>query len=137
MISLYELLHIAASQSMKIDSLWNIFIGVHIIILGGLVYINRHITIAEKLIAWLLYVLFLVMNFTAIHTSYVYMAAILADLQTLYGEEALQMTDYMTSYASGTIQRNILVVINIAFLVAFVMTSLSIFFVNQVLLAKK
>ncbi len=80
-LSLYELLDIAASQWSKIDSLWNFFLWIHLAILGGLIAVDRPVSILERLTAMAIYSAFLFLNYLGLSTAYGYFEAIILQIR--------------------------------------------------------
>ncbi|MEL7481197.1 MAG: hypothetical protein AAGJ29_06530 [Pseudomonadota bacterium] len=77
-LSSYEVLDLVASQRGLIAQAWNMFITVHITVIGGLFFVNRRITGLERSIAYIIYSGFLFMNFRAQVDNYTYLKALIA-----------------------------------------------------------
>ncbi|MFP4003282.1 MAG: hypothetical protein ACLFV8_05850 [Alphaproteobacteria bacterium] len=82
-MSLYEYLDILAQGYERIDFLWNIFIAVHLAIVGGIILINREISITERGIAIIGYLSFLIVNYRAVVDGYAYQQVLLDEIAKL------------------------------------------------------
>ncbi len=131
-MELFELLDLYIDQSMKIDSLWNIFIGVHIVLLGGLVYIARQVTGREKIIAFSFYSLFMFMNLTAMDVSQDYLSAIITDINRLYGDSSLEVAKFHRTIGKDFIQQNVIYVIYAVYFFVYVVMGLTISNINRI-----
>ncbi|WP_286828264.1 MULTISPECIES: hypothetical protein [Kordiimonas] len=67
-MTLYELMDLAQSISSRIDVQWGFFITIHLALLGGIIYVDRPLKKAEKLIGFAVYLLFAIFNFRVITT---------------------------------------------------------------------
>ncbi len=79
-MSLYELLDLTASNSAKIDNLWNFFIWIHLAVLGALLLIPRRVTLVERFIVLLAYGAFAYVNRNALVDTYAYQDVLLAEV---------------------------------------------------------
>lgn len=79
-MSLYELLDLTASNSAKIDNLWNFFIWIHLAVLGALLLIPRRVTLVERFVVLLAYGAFAYVNRNALVDTYAYQDALLAEV---------------------------------------------------------
>jgi hypothetical protein len=82
-MSLYELLDLMASNSAKVDNLWNFFIWIHLAVLGGLLLIPRRVTLVERLVVLLAYGAFAYVNRNALVDTYAYQEVLLAEVARL------------------------------------------------------
>jgi hypothetical protein len=62
MMTLYETLDAINALRSLIFNIWNMFVAVHIAIVGGLLFVNRPISLAERVVAFLAYLGFVFMN---------------------------------------------------------------------------
>jgi len=56
-------MELAGAAGGRIDALWGFFITIHLAILGGIVYVDRPLSISEKTVALALYFGFVVANY--------------------------------------------------------------------------
>lgn len=79
-MSLYELLDLVASNSAKIDVLWNFFIWIHLAVLGGLLLVPRRVTLIERFVVILAYGAFAYVNRNALADTYAYHETLLSEI---------------------------------------------------------
>jgi hypothetical protein len=79
-MSLYELLDLTASNSAKIDVLWNFFIWIHLAVLGGLLLVPRRVSLVERLVVLLAYGAFAYVNRSALIDTYAYQDVLLGEI---------------------------------------------------------
>ena len=82
-MSLYDLLDLIASQRELVFNTWNMFVAVHITIIGGLFLISREVSLIERLVAYALYLVFLCMNWNAQIVNYEYINLLVLEAQAL------------------------------------------------------
>ncbi len=82
-MTLYELLDVIASQRELAFNTWNMFVAVHITIVGGLFLVNRTVSMKERIAAYGLYVVFLYMNWNAQVVNYDYIGLLTTEARAL------------------------------------------------------
>ena len=82
-MTLYELLDVIASQRELVFNTWNMFVAVHITIIGGLFLVNRVVSWRERIAAYLIYVVFLYMNWNAQIVNYDYIGLLTVEARAL------------------------------------------------------
>jgi hypothetical protein len=100
-MSLYELLDLMASNSAKIDVLWNFFIWIHLAVLGGLLLVPRRVTLVERLIVLLAYGAFAYVNRNALIDSYAYQDVLSSEISRISvaaGAAGAGIVDYLTRF---------------------------------------
>jgi len=83
---LYSLTELASMVGGRIDALWGFFISIHLAILGGIVYVDRPLSIVEKSVALLLYFGFAVASYYALSVQ-----------QDLFNANIQQIASYKNS----------------------------------------
>lgn len=97
-MSLYEYLDILAQGYERIDFLWNMFIAVHLAIIGGIILINRRIGVLERTIAIIGYLSFLFVNHNSITDAYGYQIVLLEEIEKLGGPGATGLLAHMRDF---------------------------------------
>ena len=82
-MSLYEVLDLLAQNSDRIDTLWNMFIGVHLAVLGGLIVLPMRVHWFEKVLAICGYAAFAFINRNGVVDTYNYHFALLDEVNRL------------------------------------------------------
>ena len=59
----YKTIEIAITSGNRIDAQWGFFITIHLAILGGIIYVDRPLSIIEKIVALSLYLGFALINY--------------------------------------------------------------------------
>lgn len=127
-MSLYEYLDILAQGYERIDFLWNIFIAVHLAIIGGIILINRRIGVIERGIAIVGYLSFLFVNYQAVTDAYRYQTVLLNEIGKLGvpGQVGAELLTFMREYdLPGRIA-----FLDYAYIAAAVLTTLAILSAN-------
>ena len=127
-MSLYEYLDILAQGYERIDFLWNIFIAVHLAIVGGIILINRRIGILERAIAIIGYLSFLFVNYRSVVDGYAYQSILLDEIAKL-GTPGRAGTDLLTYLANYDLPGRI-AFLDYAYIAAAVLTTLAILAAN-------
>ncbi|MCF6292609.1 MAG: hypothetical protein L3J04_04355 [Robiginitomaculum sp.] len=92
-MDLYHILDLISSQRELTASAWNMFISVHIAILGGLFIIGRRISVPERIVAVIVYVGFLYVNFRAQIDNYEYSASLIKEAVKLEKQDTIRLAD--------------------------------------------
>ena len=77
----HELIQQFIAAGVPIDTAWNMFIFVHITLLGGIYAMKRRMTVLERLIVSILYSVFGWINWSALAGAYKLYNAILVDIR--------------------------------------------------------
>lgn len=96
-MSPYELMDIAQSVANRIDVQWGFFITVHMAILGGIVYVDRPLTLKEKLVGTALYIILAFFNFRILTAQLDLLEAVYRELVVLAelpAYQSLQLLDF-------------------------------------------
>jgi hypothetical protein len=128
-MSLYEYLDILAQGYERIDFLWNIFIAVHLAIIGGIILINRRIGLTERSIATIGYLSFLAVNYNSVKDGYEYQALLLNEIAKLGGTPGRSGSDLMAYFVNFDLPGRI-AFLDYAFIAAAVLTTLAILSAN-------
>lgn len=83
MDGLKDLVAFFSLTSGQIDTLWNVFLGVHVAIFGGLAKFQKELSIVEKVVIVIAYGVFSMMNGRAIYYNYELFNNIISDLSTM------------------------------------------------------
>ena len=125
----YELIDIAQSVSARIDVQWGFFLTIHMALLGGIIYVDRPLSVMEKTFAVALYTIFAVMNFRVLRLQQSLLESIFKDIVNFSddaccsGSELIQF--YVTEVDSGFGERISSVAVGLH-VIAFVVVVLSI-----------
>jgi hypothetical protein len=100
-MSLYELLDLMASNSAKIDVLWNFFIWIHLAVLGGLLLVPRRVTLIERIVVLLAYGAFAYVNRNALLDAYAYQHVLSSEISRITGAAGAAgsgIVDYLSRF---------------------------------------
>ncbi|QNT69529.1 hypothetical protein HQ394_09525 [Defluviicoccus vanus] len=102
------------NQSAQIDTLWNIFMGIHVAVFIGLNKVARPFWAIEIIGIMIGYFIFSWLNFQALYIDYkllaIFARGIMATLHENANKEFLELYTFMTTYQYGDrIRYNILI----------------------------
>lgn len=78
----HDLIQQFIAAGVPIDTAWNMFIFVHITLLGGIYAMKRRMTVLERMVVSILYSVFGWINWSALTGAYQLYNAILVDIRT-------------------------------------------------------
>ncbi len=80
----YELMDLTLSLSNRIDNHWTLFITVHLALIGGIIYVDRPLSIREKTLAFFVYSGFGVINYFMMIGQAHFLMSIYQQIYTLH-----------------------------------------------------
>ena len=129
-MTLYELLDVIASQRELVFNTWNMFVAVHITIIGGLFLVHRDVSWKERIAAYVLYFVFLYMNWNAQVVNYDYIGLLTAEARALENQNgcgvAVCLAKQLPSYANAK------TLVHIVYGVAAFFTLLTVMMINRI-----
>ena len=129
-MTLYELLDLIASQRELAFNTWNMFVAVHITIIGGLFLVNRDVSLKERLVACILYFVFLYMNWHAQVVNYTYIGSLTSAARALESQTACTAAACLAKELPSFANAKILV--HIVYAVAAAATLLTVMLINRI-----
>lgn len=98
-MSYYELMQLAILCGQEIDTSWNFFISIHMAIFGAILISNnlKLISMQQKFILYLSYLLFTVINVRSKINSYTLYSSIFHDLNTINNQIGEGVKNYIVN----------------------------------------
>ncbi len=129
-MTLYELLDVIASQRELVFNTWNMFVAVHITIVGGLFLVQRDVSLKERVAAYALYIVFLYMNWNAQVVNYDYIGLLISEARALESLQgcgvAVCLAKQLPSFANAKI------LVHVAYGVGALSTLLAVMLINRI-----
>lgn len=82
----YELFDIAIAVGNRIDVQWGLFITVHLALLGGIIYVDHPLRLAEKIGAISIYMAFAVLDYRVMRLQFGLLENAFRDIAALRGD---------------------------------------------------
>ncbi len=125
----FDLLDLIASQRALVFDTWNMFVAVHITIIGGLFLINREVSLIERGVAYGLYFVFLCMNWNAQIVNYDYINFLTQAARAMEAEIGCGAGVCITANLPPT--KNAQTLVHVVYALAAILTFLTVMLINK------
>lgn len=106
-MALYELIELSQNVGTRIDAQWGFFLTVHMALFGGIIYVDRPLRKAEKIVAIVLYTGFALVNYLVLANQFVLQQALYQEILAMFGESNSGLLAYFEARSKGDVFRNI------------------------------
>lgn len=96
----FELVNVAQSVAARIDVQWGFFLTIHMALLGGIIYVDRPLSVVEKTVAIIIYLVFATLNFRMIRLQQLLLEKAYADIVALKDSACCAASNLMDFYVA-------------------------------------
>lgn len=96
----FDLINVAQSVAARIDVQWGFFLTIHMALLGGIIYVDRPLSLVEKSVATIIYLVFATFNFRLIRQQQRLLESAYADIVGLKDDACCAASNLMNFYVS-------------------------------------
>ena len=102
-MTLYELIDLSQNIGNRVDVQWGFFLTVHMALFGGIIYVDRPLRKAEKIVAIVLYTGFALVNYFVLANQLTLQQVIHNEISQLFGTDSSGLAQYFTARAKGAV----------------------------------